>query len=167
MYHSVAEKLRLPLDKSEKQDNRKLKVKSQKAKAAGTPKASRELIGGELWSALRFGEDAGGGGGYAVACGVFDEVHGFVGEMEEAGLVGGIEGIGGDADAGGDADVQTCVLQPGCLFDQPMQAARNAAGIFLGSLRKKKNKFISAISESEVDEAAVALDHGADFAEEL
>ncbi len=56
-------------------------------------------IGGRLLGVL---EEADTGGGDAVAGGVFDEVHRFVGEVEQLGLGARIGGIGGDADAGGD-----------------------------------------------------------------
>src|SRR5579872_3695145 len=87
--------------------------------------------------------------------------------MQQAGLVSRIERIGGDADAGSDADIEGVVLQPFRFFNQAMQTARDAACVLFGSLRKQKNKFIAAVTESEIDQAAIALDHGADFAEEL
>src|SRR5579864_8760429 len=48
-----------------------------------------------------------------------------------------------------------------------MQAARDAAGVLFRSLRKQKNKFIAAVTKGEINQSAVVLDHGADFAEEF
>src|SRR5690348_804220 len=70
---------------------------------------------------LRFGQEASRRGGDAVARGVLDEVHGLVGEMEEAGLIARVHGKRSDADAGSDAHVEAFVLEPGGVFNHAVK----------------------------------------------
>ena len=60
----------------------------------------------------------------AVARGVLDEVHGFVGEVQEFCFSSRVGGVGGDADAGGDLHVEARLLQPDGFANQDVQAAR-------------------------------------------
>ena len=54
---------------------------------------------------LSFGQEAGGSGSDAVTLSGLDQIHRFVGEMQEAGLVGRIDGKGSDAHAGGNMHI--------------------------------------------------------------
>src|SRR5271154_1145979 len=65
----------------------------------------------------------------AVAGGILDRVHGFVGEVQQIRFDFGIGRVGGDTDAGGDANIQLFVLQPHRIFDLAVQPARHQTGI--------------------------------------
>src|SRR5271166_6142642 len=120
-----------------------------------------------LGSGSCLGENAHAGGGDAVPRGLFDQVHGLVGQVQQLSFRARIGGIRGDADARGDIHVDSSVLQPNSFANQLMQAARDTEGIFLRRLRQQHNEFVAAIPEGEVDQAALVFDGLADFAEQL
>src|SRR5579862_711059 len=102
----------------------------------------------------------------AVAIGVLDQVHGFVGEMEETFLSSRVHGIGGDAHAGSQFDVKAFRLEPDGLAQETMKAAGDVHGIFLGSLRKEQNELVATIAEGKINQAAVPLELVANFGEQ-
>jgi hypothetical protein len=72
------------------------------------------------------GQEAYAGGGYAVPCCVFYEVHGLVGQVEEFSFGARIAGIGGYAYAGGDMGIDAGIFQPHRFTDQLVEAASYA-----------------------------------------
>src|SRR5580704_3924432 len=107
------------------------------------------------------------GSGYAVARGVLDEVHGFVGEMQQLSFCARVRRVRGNADAGGDLHADAGVREPRGFANQFVEAAGDAEGVFLRSLRQQDDELVASIAESEIDHAALLFDGGADFGEEL
>src|SRR5208282_3215824 len=112
------------------------------------------------------GKDANAGGGDAIARGVFDQVHGLVGEVEQLGFVARVGGVGRHSHARGDADFQAQILHPHVVADALVQASGDDHGVFLGGLRQQHHKFVAAVPEGEIDKAAVGFHHVADVGEQ-
>src|SRR5438552_2909141 len=74
-----------------------------------------ELPGGFGGCNIRQNSDI--GGGHAVALRIFHQVHGFIGEMQQAFLGSRIHGVGCHAHTGRQLDVQALIHEPGTLSD--------------------------------------------------
>lgn len=72
---------------------------------------------------LVLGEESYAGGGYAVTRCIFDQIHRFVGQVQEFGFGAGIAGVGRYADAGGYVSVDAGVLQPDGFANEFVEAA--------------------------------------------
>jgi hypothetical protein len=128
--------------------------------------AEREVVSA-LGDGSSIGEQADAGGGYAIARGVLDEVHGFVGEMQEFGFRARVRRVRCDADACGDLHVDSRFSEPDGFADQFVQAAGNSEGVFFRSLWQQDDELVAAVAEGEIDHAAFFFDGSADFGEEL
>ena len=114
-----------------------------------------------------FREDADVGGGHAVAVGVFYQVHGFIGQVQQAFLGARIDGIRSDAHAGRDVDVQPVFIEPDRSRESVLCRRRgHVEGIVFGSLRQQDHKFVAAIAKRKIDQPAVRLQRIANFREQ-
>ena len=86
--------------------------------------------------------------------------------MEQAFFGAGIDRVGGDADARRYPHLEPGVVEPDGLANQFVQAAGDVQRIFLRGLRKQDHKFVAAVAEREIDQAAVRLQRVADFGEQ-
>jgi transcriptional regulator with XRE-family HTH domain len=120
----------------------------------------------KCWAGV-FGEHSEAGGGDVVAGEVFDQVHGFVGQVEQFGFGLGVARVGSDTEAGGDVNVEAVLAKPGRFTDQLVEATGDDAGIFLGGLRQHQDELIATVAESKVCQATPGLQRLANFRQQF